>query len=132
MAIELQLDVVEIVVADMGRSLALYRALGFDLPPEADDEPHVEATLANGLRVAWDLVSTIQSFDPDWAAPTGSARMSLAFGCGSPAEVDAAFAELVAAGAEPHKEPWDAFWGQRYATLRDPDGNGIDLFAALP
>ena len=24
-----------------------------------------------------------------------------------------------------------AFWGQRYATLRDPDGNGVDLFAAL-
>ena len=29
-------------------------------------------------------------------------------------------------------EPFDAFWGQRYATVRDPDGNAVDLFAALP
>jgi uncharacterized glyoxalase superfamily protein PhnB len=28
--------------------------------------------------------------------------------------------------------PWDAFWGQRYATVLDPDGNSVDLFAALP
>ncbi|MCZ6462364.1 MAG: glyoxalase, partial [Actinobacteria bacterium] len=25
----------------------------------------------------------------------------------------------------------DAFWGQRYATVLDPDGNAIDLFAPL-
>ena len=30
-----------------------------------------------------------------------------------------------------HKEPWDAFWGQRYASVKDPDGNQIDLFAPL-
>jgi len=39
---------------------------------------------------------------------------------------------MTAAGFQGHVEPWDAFWGQRYATLRDPDGNGVDLFAALP
>jgi len=27
--------------------------------------------------------------------------------------------------------PWDAFWGQRYATDYDPDGNGVGLFAPL-
>ena len=56
----------------------------------------------------------------------------LAFLCDSPEEVDATYADLVAAGYEGHREPWDAFWGQRYATLRDPDGNGVDLFADLP
>jgi uncharacterized glyoxalase superfamily protein PhnB len=24
----------------------------------------------------------------------------------------------------------DAFWGQRYATVLDPDGNPVDLFAS--
>ena len=33
------------------------------------------------------------------------------------------------AGYEGHKEPWDAFWGHRYAIVHDPDGNGVDLFA---
>ncbi len=57
--------------------------------------------------------------------------MGIAFLCDSPAEVDATYRELVDAGCERHKEPWDAFWGQRYAQVEDPDGNGIDLFAPL-
>ena len=32
------------------------------------------------------------------------------------------------AGAEAHKEPWDAFWGMRYAIVHDPDGNSVELF----
>jgi catechol 2,3-dioxygenase-like lactoylglutathione lyase family enzyme len=31
-----------------------------------------------------------------------------------------------------HLEPWDAFWGMRYAVVRDPDGTPVDLFARLP
>ena len=28
-------------------------------------------------------------------------------------------------------DPWDAFWGQRYAQLRDPDGVRVDLYVTL-
>ena len=66
-----RLDVVGIVVDDMARSLAFYRRLGFDLAPEADGEPHVEASLPGGLRVAWDTADTIRSFDPGWTPPSG-------------------------------------------------------------
>ncbi len=125
-------DLVGIVVEDMARSLAFYRRLGFDVPAAADAEPHVEATLPGGLRMAWDTIETIRSFMPDWTAPGGSARIALAFACDDPADVDATYAGLVTAGYHGHKEPWDAFWGQRYAMLLDPDGNTVDLFAALP
>jgi uncharacterized glyoxalase superfamily protein PhnB len=54
---------------------------------------------------------------------------SLAFACGDAAEVDRMHAEVVAAGYRSHRAPWDAFWGQRYAVLHDPDENGVDLFA---
>ena len=37
-----RLAAIGIVVQDMARSLALYRRLGLDLPPEADGEPHVK------------------------------------------------------------------------------------------
>jgi catechol 2,3-dioxygenase-like lactoylglutathione lyase family enzyme len=127
-----RLDVVGIVVADMARSLAFYRELGFDLPAAADTEPHVEADLPGGLRITWDTVETIRSFDPSWTAPSGGSRMGLAFACDDPAEVDSTFARLVAAGYDGHLEPWDAFWGMRYAVLHDPDGNTVDLFASLP
>jgi catechol 2,3-dioxygenase-like lactoylglutathione lyase family enzyme len=127
-----RLDVVGIVVDDMARSLAFYRRLGFDLAPEADGEPHVEASLPGGLRIAWDTADTIRSFDPGWTPPAGGHRIGLAFACADPADVDATYRELLAAGHRGHLEPWDAFWGQRYATVLDPDGNSVDLFAALP
>jgi len=124
-----RIDLIGMVVADMAASLAFYRRLGIDVPAEADGEPHVEAALPGGLRLAWDTVKTVQSFDPSWTPATGT-RISLAFDCGTPAGVDAVYAELTAAGHPGHLEPWDAFWGQRYAALLDPDGNGVDLFAA--
>jgi catechol 2,3-dioxygenase-like lactoylglutathione lyase family enzyme len=125
-----RLDMIGIVVEDMARSLAFYRRLGLDLPPEADQQPHVETTLAGGLRLAWDTVATIRSFDSGWTPPTGGGpRVALAFRFETPAEVNRAYEELTAAGYHGHKEPWDAFWGQRYAIVLDPDGNGIDLFA---
>ena len=126
-----RLDMIGMVVQDMARSLAFYRQLGLDLPPEADAEPHVETTLPGGLRLAWDTVETLRSFDPTWTPPAGGARVGLAFLCESPADVDRTYSFLTGQGYEGHKEPWDAFWGQRYASLHDPDGNGVDLFAPL-
>jgi len=124
-----QLEQIGIVVEDMARSLAFYRQLGLDLPADADEQPHVDAALPGGLRLAWDTVETIRSFDPEWQPPTGGHRVALSFRYASPAEVDAAYAELVGLGYSGHKAPWDAFWGQRYAMVDDPDGNVIDLFA---
>jgi catechol 2,3-dioxygenase-like lactoylglutathione lyase family enzyme len=122
------LTVVEVVVEDMARSLAFYRRLGLDVPAGADSEPHVEVGLPGGLKLAFDTRETIRSFDPSWEPSSGSPRMALAFGCDSPDEVDKLYGELVGAGYEGHKEPWDAFWGMRYAMVHDPDGNGVDLF----
>lgn len=125
-------NMIGLVVSDMAATLAFYRHLGLDIPASADTEPHVEASLPGGLRIGWDTVDTIRSFDPGWApSPGGGPQVGLAFQCASPAEVDQTYADLVKAGYDGHKEPWDAFWGQRYATLRDPDGNGVDLFAPL-
>ncbi len=122
------LDLIGIIVADMPRSLAFYRRLGVDVPADADAEPHVEVALRGGIRLAWDTLETIRSFDPEYEHP-GASGVALAFLMDSPAEVDAVYAALAAHG---HKPPWDAFWGQRYAILHDPDGNTVDLFAALP
>jgi catechol 2,3-dioxygenase-like lactoylglutathione lyase family enzyme len=125
-----QLSAIGLVVSDLERSLAFYRALGFDVPDDAATSPHVEVALPGGLRLLLDTEDVIRSFDPDWQPGTGSPRTALALDCGQPAGVDATYAAMVDAGFDGHLAPWDAFWGQRYATLRDPDGNGVDLFAA--
>ena len=124
--------VIGVVVSDMAVSLAFYRRLGLEIPPDSDAAPHVEVALPGGLRLAFDTDETIRSFDPSWTRPTGGPRSSLAFACDSPAEVDATYAALVSSGSEGHLEPWDAFWGQRYAVVLDPDGAHVDLIAPLP
>jgi PhnB protein len=43
------------------------------------------------------------------------------------ADVDAAFAAALTAGATPVMEPQDAFWGDRYAQLQDPFGHQWSL-----
>jgi uncharacterized glyoxalase superfamily protein PhnB len=45
--------------------------------------------------------------------------------------VDELHATLGQLGAGSHLEPFDAPWGQRYASVLDPDGNRIDLYASL-
>lgn len=122
-------DLVGIVVSDMARAIAFYRRLGLDFPDDPENQGHVEATVGE-LRVALDSEEVIRSFDPGWESG-GPGRIGLAFLCKSAADVDRVYRELVDAGYEGHKEPWDAFWGQRYAQVRDPDGNGVDLFARL-
>ena len=127
-----RIDVVGLVVSDMAASLGFYRRLGFEFAAGAETEGHVETSLPGGLRLILDSTEIIHSFDPGWMRPTGDHRIALAFACESPAEVNSVYRELVDAGYESHLEPWDAFWGQRYASIHDPDGNAIELFAALP
>ncbi|MFI5521577.1 VOC family protein [Streptomyces platensis] len=120
------------VVADMPAALAFYRRLGLDIPADADTAPHAEAPLPGGLRLMWDTHETARAIDPDWTPPQGGTPTGLAFACEGPAEVDKLYAELTDAGYTGEKPPWDAFWGQRYAVVQDPDGHGVDLFAPLP
>jgi uncharacterized glyoxalase superfamily protein PhnB len=119
-----------VVVSDMDRTRAFYGLLGLEFTGEVDGG-HVEATLPGGIRLMFDTEEIMRSFDPSFESPPSPGRISLAFECESPQAVDAAFATVAAAGNTAHLEPFDAFWGQRYATVIDPDGNHIDLYAAL-
>lgn len=125
-----QLNVIGIVVSDMTASLAFYRRLGLEFP-DTDADGHLEATLPGGMRLTLDTEAVIKSFHPGWQPPTTAGRLGLAFQCANPAEVDAVYNELVDAGYHGELKPWDAFWGQRYATILDPDGNSVDLYAPL-
>lgn len=124
-------NVIELVVSDMPVTLAFYRFLGVDIPPDADTAPHVEAELGGGVKLAFDSERTVRSIDADWSPPRGGHRVALACACESPDDVDKAYEAVVAAGYDGHLAPWDAFWGMRYAVVHDPDGVPVDLFAPL-
>lgn len=121
------LNAIGIVVSDMERSIRFYRLLGLDIP-DTPGEGHVDAFLPSGVRLMLDSEEVIKSFRPEWTREAGN-QLSLALECASAEEVDSLHARAVEAGFRSELEPWDAFWGQRYAQLADPDGVPIELYA---
>lgn len=126
-----QLNAIGVVVSDLTAALDFYRRLGLEFG-EVVGGGHVEAPLPGGFRLMLDSEENIAQdagVARQWNAAAG--RIGLAVECGSAAEVDALFDELVADGYHGEAKPFDAVWGQRYATVHDPDGNGVDLYAPL-
>ena len=115
----------------MAASLRFYRLLEPAIPEGVESEPHVEVTTPNGYRIAWDTLEMIKGIDPEYVEnPAGQrivARLRVRHpgGGGRVARADRR------GGLHSHIAPWDAFWGMRYAVVIDPDGNTVDLFAAL-
>lgn len=126
-----RLDMIGIVCRSIPESLRFYRFVGLEVEYGPDSGPYVETTLPGGIRLSWNDLEMAKQIEGDWKEPVGH-RMGLAFVCSSPGDVDRVYQEIIAARYEGHKEPWDAFWGQRYAQVVDPDGNLVDLFAPLP
>ena len=125
------LHTISITVKDLGKSLAFYRTLGLAIPEGQDHEHHVEYTSENGYSIGFIPETTMLQTDPSWIAPTGNNRIGLQFACSTPQEVNETYEQLIAAGHPTFKAPWDAFWGQRFAQVIDPDGNNVGLFADL-
>jgi catechol 2,3-dioxygenase-like lactoylglutathione lyase family enzyme len=120
-------DAIGIVTADPEKAVRFYKLLGVEFV-RAGGHEHFEAKTPSGLRLMLDSVALIQEFEPDFVKVRGTG-VSLCFKQASPGKVDEVYAAITSAGFESKKAPWDAFWGQRYACVLDPDGNQVDLFA---
>ena len=104
--------------------------LGFRFPDFVGNEKHLEPITPEGeVRLMIDERGLMESITGKPPVPPN--HSSFALKCESPAQVDAAVAQVREAGFTVVKEPWDAFWGQRYAIVADPDGYGVDLFAPM-
>ena len=125
-----RLDAIGVIVSDMARAVAFYEKVGLDFLADPD-QVHAEAEGPGGIRVMLDTEATVMSFS-DWQPPVGGGyRSALAFLCEDASDVDRLYEELLAEGGHGHLAPFDAPWGQRYATVLDHDGNAVDLFAPL-
>jgi uncharacterized glyoxalase superfamily protein PhnB len=119
----IRVNALGVVATDFAATLAFYTRLGCAFDPEAK-EPHDEADLG-GFRLMIDTPELV-------AGETGPRHgIALAAQVGTPAEVDELYASLAADG-HGVTEPFDAPWGMRYATVTDPDGTNVDLYAWLP
>lgn len=120
-------DAIGVVAKDMAATVAFYRRVGVPFPDDAETEEHMECDLGGGLRLMIDSEELTRGIYPDFTGAVGE-RIAFAARLDSPDEVDALYAELDADGFGV-KEPYDAPWGMRYATVHDPDGVHVDLYA---
>lgn len=135
------LDQINLVCADPEASIAFYRRLGVEIRDARvwrtpTGIHHVTAIEREGAdqRIGLDLDST--AFAPHWN--TGwkgrtdlRGRVVIGFSLPTRQDVDDLYREMVAASYRGLQEPWDAFWGARYAIIEDPDGIAVGLMSPV-
>jgi catechol 2,3-dioxygenase-like lactoylglutathione lyase family enzyme len=129
----IRLDQVNLVVGDMAASRGFYSRLGLDFG--AEDDPiwsahHVSAGRGEDAPIDLDLdsIAFATKWDRGWAGGTGAV---LGFKVDSREEVDQLVAALSADGVPVQQQPYDAFWGARYAVVSDPDGNAVGIMSTV-
>ena len=129
------LDQLNLVVADMGRSIDFYRAIGLDIPDDAvwrtdTGAHHVVMKMPDGFELALDSHALAETYNAGWRAFDGAGnRTVMSFRYADAAEVDAVHERVVGLGHSSSQAPFYTFWGSRYAIVADPDGNHVGLMS---
>lgn len=124
----MSLDAIGIACLDLEKTAFFYEALGVSF--KKFGEGHMEGRTSSGVRLMLDSIELLKEINPNFKEPKDSG-ITLCFLQNSPTEVDQRHKALIDLGFISVKEPWDAFWGQRYSSILDPNGNQVDLFASL-
>jgi uncharacterized glyoxalase superfamily protein PhnB len=126
----IHLGQVNVVVGDMEAMAAFYQQLGLGLQPvPAQWAPHHRNTVhESGAQLDFDSTAFAPMWNAGW--PAGGAGVILIFHVEHRADVDEVYRRMLEAGHPSHQEPYDAFWGARFAAVGDPDGNSIGISTA--
>ncbi|WKZ30986.1 MAG: VOC family protein [Candidatus Dojkabacteria bacterium] len=126
----MKIDAVGVTTTNMTKTVEFYTQLGFDFTGLDLTEGHIEpATPDRSARLMIDSVEIIRDILGEEPRPANHSPFAIRYD--SPEEVDAVASKVKDNGFVVVKEPWDAFWNQRYAVVEDPDGYRVDLYADL-
>ncbi len=122
-----------LVVSDMEATVVFYRRLGLTIPDLDGEWPnsHRWASLPGGFDLHFDTVEFARQWNQGWTARPGGGMGVLGFAVESREAVDALYADMTGAGYAGQQPPYDAFWGDRYAVLSDPDGNAVGIMSPM-
>jgi len=122
---EQRLTLVTLGVGDLERSRAFYARLGWkEIEPR---QPGVAFFQLNGVGLSLFPRGELAKDATIADGPAGFSGITLAHNLRSEADVDASFAEMVAAGATAVKAPQAVFWGGYSGYVADPDGHLWEL-----
>ncbi|HWE77230.1 MAG TPA: VOC family protein [Pseudolabrys sp.] len=131
---------INIVCGDVDKSIAFYRRLGVDVPDgmiwRTDSGAHHVSLgrwpKAQGIDLDLDSAAFAQAWNSAWKDRTDlNVRIVLGFHVETRAEVDAVYADMIAAGYRGLQGPADMFWGARYAIIEDTDGIAVGLMSPI-
>ncbi|MEO7119208.1 MAG: VOC family protein [Candidatus Limnocylindrales bacterium] len=118
---------VVIPIAEMARSVAFYRLLGVEFPPDVEERRDVVVDIGGGHQLV--LTSTFTRNLPDMVQPSGDGRVMLEFFVDGEDAVDSTYSALVAAGHRSRREPFRTDFGAYMGLVDDPDGTTVLITA---
>ena len=125
----MEISAVGVSATDLDRAVSFYSLLGFTFPAFDEGEDHVESSNA-GAQLMIDTAELLTGLLGEPPRPANTAAFAVR--CATPGQVDGLVTRVSSAGHTVVTAPYDAPWGQRYATVADPDGYRVDLYAPLP
>jgi catechol 2,3-dioxygenase-like lactoylglutathione lyase family enzyme len=126
----MKLNAVGVTSSNLKKTVAFYTLLGFKFSEFKADEQHLEPETPDGsARLMIDTKNIVADIIGEDPKPGNHSSFAIEYD--TPPEIDAVVQSIKAAGFTVVKKPWDAFWGQHYAVVADPDGYKVDLYARL-
>jgi catechol 2,3-dioxygenase-like lactoylglutathione lyase family enzyme len=127
----MKINAVSVTSSDINKTIEFYRILGFEFEKINQEEKHFEPVEKIGsARLMIDKKELIYKITGQNPEPGNHSVFAILYD--NPDEVDDVVKKIKESKFKIVKEPWDAFWGQRYAIIEDPDGYKIDLYSYLP
>ena len=126
----MKIDAVAVSSSNLEKTIEFYTLIGFEFGEVHEDDQHIDPKTPEGsARLMIDTKELMTELGGEEPRPSNHSPFAIRYD--SPQEVNIVAEKLMKAGFTIVNEPWDAFWGQRYAVVQDPDGYKVDLYAQL-
>lgn len=126
----MKLNAVGVTSTNLQKTISFYKLLGFSFGEFLADEKHIESISGNNsAKLMIDTQDVVEDIIGEVPVPGNHSSFAIEYD--SDDEIDEVVSNVERLGFMVVKAPWNAFWGQRYAIVQDPDGYKIDLYAQL-
>ncbi len=125
----MRLNAVGVSSKNIGETVKFYQLLGFEFQPYGKEDRHVESINNQGSKLMIDHISMVKEIIGVTPAPSNHSNFAIQYD--TPSDLNLVVKSLETGGYGIVKPAWDAFWGQRYAVVKDPDGYMVDLYSYL-